>query len=211
MPSIIKLCDRVILLKDGKIDQDGNTNDVVAHYLSSFESESGEIIWEDNEKSPGTDNIRLLAVRILQDGYDGPTQMVDICKEIQIEITYVNLQQDNLLYSAFRLKDSMGASVFSSSNHIANNLLEDKWFINPQPMGRYKSVCRIPANLLFEDQYSITILMGIQPKKTQLMEEDIISFRTHDSRSENKKALGGYGRWGVVGPPMAWKTERLDP
>jgi len=210
MSSIVKLCDRVILLKDGQVEQDGKSIDVVADYLSIFESGNGEVIWKDIEKAPGNDKIRLLEVRILQDGYDGPAQMVDRCKEIQIEITYINLQPENLLYSAFRLKDNMGGRVVASSNHKAMNLVEDKWFINPQPMGRYKSVCRIPANLLMEGQYSITILMGIQPKKTQIMEEDIISFSVHDSGEENKIALGGYGIWGAVGPPMAWKTERLD-
>jgi len=209
LPSIIKLCDRAILIKDGKIEQDGKSIDVVADYLSNFESGNGEVIWENIEKAPGNDNVRLLAVRILQDGYDGPIQLVDRCKEIQIEITYINLQEELPLYSGIRIKDSLGTNILHTSNHKANNILEDKWFINPQTKGRYKSVCRIPANLLIEGQYIVSVLLGIQPKNTQIKEENIISFRTFDSGVENRRALGGW--WGVVGPPMAWGTVRLDP
>jgi lipopolysaccharide transport system ATP-binding protein len=209
MPSVIKLCDRAILIKNGKIEQEGKAIDVVADYLSDFESGNGEVIWEDFEEAPGNDNVRLLSVRILQEGFDGPIQVVDRCKEIQIEITYINLQEEMPLYSGIRIRDSLGTNILHTSNHSANNILEDKWFINPQAKGRYKSVCRIPANLLIEGQYRITPFIGIQPKNAQAGAEDVISFRTYDSRDENRRTLGGW--WGVVGPQMEWVTDRLDP
>jgi len=207
MPSIINLCDRVILMKGGKIEQDGKAIDVVAHYLSDFESENGEVIWEDFEKAPGNDNVRLRSVKILQEGHDGPTKMVDKCKEIIIEVTYINLQESLPLYSAFQLKDSMGTKIMTSSNHKINNLNEDKWFVNPQPKGTYKSVCCIPANLLVEGQYIISAFVGIQPKDAQVIAEDIVSFRIFDSSGNNTNRKS----WGVLGLPLAWETERLDP
>ena len=208
MPSIINLCGRAILLNDGAIEQDGKSSDVVAHYLSSTGSMHGEVVWKDANLAPGNDRVRLLSVRILQDSDSNPMNIVDRCKEIKIEISYLNLKGDLPLYSAIWLKDNMGTKVLSSSNHRINNTLEDKWFDRRQPKGIFKSTCCIPANLLIEGEYFVSPIVGIQPKDTQVLKEDVISFRTRDTGEENKRALGGW--WGVVGPPMAWHTEKIE-
>ena len=209
MQSIINLCTRVIMLKGGEIIKDGKPEDVVSNYLSDDESATGELLWLDPKEAPGNDKVRLYSVRILQDSNDKPMRIVDRCKDIKIEITYIVLEEDLPLYSAFFLKNKMGIKVLSSSNHRMNNIQEDKWFDKLQPIGKYKSICCIPANLLIEGEYYISPIIGLQPKYTQVLLEDIISFRTRDTGEENRNAFGGW--WGVVGPPMAWETERLDP
>ncbi|MDP2725935.1 MAG: ABC transporter ATP-binding protein, partial [Dehalococcoidia bacterium] len=85
MASIVNLCPRAILLDAGKVVMDGYSRDVVQHYIATAPGASGEVVWDDPTQAPGNDIVRLHAVRIFQDGIDGPTADVDIAKEVIIQ------------------------------------------------------------------------------------------------------------------------------
>jgi len=208
MQSIIKLCKRVIMLKNGKIEKIGNPDEIVSHYLSDSKSVKGEVVWKKKNQAPGNDKVRMLSVRITQENNANPIYIVDRCKDIMIEIEYLNLNENSSLYTAIQLKDNKGTKVLTASNHKWNNKNNDKWFDTLQPKGRYKSICSIPANLLIEGEFFVTPIIGIQPKYTQVLLEDIISFQTQDTGDENRNALGGW--WGVVSPFMDWRTEQME-
>jgi len=209
MSSIINLCQRAILLDAGKVVKDGQVAEVVQHYLATARSAGGEVVWPDPAQAPGNDIVRLHAVRILQDGIDGPTADVDISKEVIIQIAYWNLQEGTLLYAAIILKDQMGTLVFSSSNHKSISLTEDPWYGRPQPTGLFQSICRIPGNLLNEGLYSVTAIVGKGISDTQVLEDYAVSFHVHDTGEMRKS--GFYGGWGgTVRPKLTWYTEQID-
>ena len=87
MSSIINLCNRAILLNEGKIVADGKADKVVRQYLSTGDATDGEVVWANPDDAPGNESVRLYSVKILQDGVDGPAEVVNISKEIKIEIT----------------------------------------------------------------------------------------------------------------------------
>lgn len=166
------------------------------------------MVWPDPAQSPGNDLVRLHAVRILQDGIDGLTADVDISKEVLIQITYLNLQEDMLLYSAIWLRDKMGVDVLSSGNATSVCLTKDLWYGHPHPRGLFQSVCRIPGNFLNEGRYSVTAIVGKVPNQTQILEEDVLSFDVQDTGEMRKEFSGGW--LGVVRPRLAWDTECID-
>jgi lipopolysaccharide transport system ATP-binding protein len=207
MPSIMNICQRTILLSSGKIVADGNSSDVVQQYLSSDRSTSGEVVWQNLDKAPGNDIVRLLAVRILQDGIDGPTSDVDISKEICIQIEYQNLKEGEFLYSAIWLRGRMGIDVLASSNIGSMNLTKDPWYGKPHPLGVFQSECRIPANFFNDIRYSVTAIVGKYPTNTQILEEDVVTFNVHDTGEMRKEY---YNEWfGIVRPKLAWETEYI--
>ena len=65
MPAITRLCGRAILLEDGTVVADGVSHDVVARYLNSGLGTSATREWLDPRKAPGTDVVRLCAVRVI--------------------------------------------------------------------------------------------------------------------------------------------------
>ena len=207
MPSVVNLCQRGILLKDGKVVINDRAAEVVKHYMATVQSVGGEVVWNDLNEAPGNEIVRLQAVRILQEGIEGPTADVDIAKPVIIEITYENFKEGNLLYSAFWLKDNLGNIVLVSSNHKFVSLTEDKWYARPHPIGRYKSVCSIPANFLNDTKYSVTAIVGKGGHDTQIMEDCVVSFTVHDSGEMRKEHPNGY--LGVVRPKLAWDTEYI--
>ncbi len=208
LPSIINLCQHALLLNDGKIVAAGRPSEVVQNYLSMTRSGGGEVVWPDLEQAPGNDIVRLLAVRILQEGVDGPTADVDISKEVMVQITYQNLQEGARLYSGIWLKDQMGTFVLSSGNAPSMSLAVDPWYGHPHPRGLFQSICRIPGNFLNEGPYSITAIVGKVPSKTQILQDCVLSFQVHDTGEMREDY---YGQWvGTVRPRLHWHTEQID-
>ncbi len=209
MPSIANLCQRAILLDDGKVVKDGQVAEVVQYYLATARSVGGEVVWPDPAQAPGNDIVRLHAVRILQDGIEGPRTEVDISKETLIQISYWNLQDGALLYPAVTLKDQMGTSVFATSNFKSISLTEDPWCGRPYPCGLFQSVCCIPGNFLNEGLYSVTAIVGKAIFDTQIMKDRVVSFHVYDTGEMRKEFHGGWD--GVVRPKLAWHTECIEP
>ena len=207
MPSVVNLCQRVILLNAGEIKDSGRATDVVQQYIEMTGSISGEVVWPDTAKAPGNDKLKLHAVRIFQEGIDGPTGDVDISKDVIIQISYWNLREGVLLYSAIWLRDKMGTPVLSSSNARSISLTEDPWYGQPHPIGLFHSICRIPGNFLNEGLYTVTAIIGKGISDTLILEDYVLSFNVHDTGEMRKEYYGG---WIVtVRPKLAWQTEYI--
>ncbi|GAH08377.1 unnamed protein product, partial [marine sediment metagenome] len=102
------------LLDAGKVIIDDQVAEVVQHYIATARSVGGEVVWPDPAQVPGNDIVRLHAVRIFQDGIDGPTADVDISKEVLIQIKYWCLQEGAPLYSSIWLRTGMGTDMLAS-------------------------------------------------------------------------------------------------
>ncbi len=208
LPSVVNLCQRAILLENGNVTMDGSPADVVQKYIVAARSGGGEVVWPRPAEAPGDHVARLHAVRILQEGIEGPTADVDIAKEIIIQIVFWNLVEGAPLYPAIWLRDQMGTPVLSSSNQRSVSLTEDCWQGMPHPAGLYESVCRIPANFLNEGNYNITAIIGEGVAVDHVLREYALTFQVHDSGAMRKEFVA---RWiGVVRPRLAWRTSRLD-
>lgn len=205
MPSIINLCQRALLLKAGRLEKEGSPKDVIQYYLDTVRSASGQIVWPELDKAPGNDIVRLQAVRILQEGIDGPTADVDISKEILIEMSYWNLREGTFLYPCIRLRDGVGTFILTSSNHKSISLTEDSWSGRAYPNGLFKSICRIPGNFLNEGLYSIGVVVGKDVLNTQILLEYLLSFNVHDTGEMRKEYLGSWAG-PVIRPRLAWET-----
>jgi lipopolysaccharide transport system ATP-binding protein len=209
MASIMNLCQRALLLKGGQIIEEGNPGEVVRSYLSTSRSGNGEVVWLNLDEAPGNEMVRLLSVRILQEGVEGPTADVDISREVLIEITYQNLEEGSPLYAGIWLRDQLATYVLSSANLTSMSLNADRWYGRPHPRGVFQSICRIPGNFLNEGPYSVTAIIGKVPNKTQVLEDQVIMFRVHDTGEMRKEYLGGWV--GVVRPRLHWQTEQIEP
>lgn len=207
MASILNICQRAILLNKGKLVVNGRAADVIHEYLAITRSTGGQVTWPDSEQAPGNNIVRLLAVRVLQDGIEGSTADVDISKEILIQIEYLSLQEGVSLYPAILLKDNTGVDVFSSHNATSVSLTKDPWYGTPHPRGLFRSTCRIPGDFFNSGIYSITAILGQVPGLTIVWKENILSFQVHETGEVYQP---GGGRWsGVVRPRLAWHTEHI--
>jgi lipopolysaccharide transport system ATP-binding protein len=204
MPSIVNLCHRAILIRNGKVAIDGDVGRVVQAYLMTEESQGGEVVWRDPQTAPGTDLVRMHAVRIYQE--EGkPSQDVDISEDIFIEISYWVLRPGEVTYPALWIKDHMGTWLLASQHHRGVSLTEDPWAHRPRPAGLYRSWCVIPGNTLNDSTYKVTAIVGKDVATTQVLLEDVVSFVVHDTGAMGEEYLGNW-KGPLIRPRLAWDT-----
>ncbi len=90
MGAIQALCSRSILLADGRIVEDGPSNQVVQSYLNRSYGDiekTGEVSWSGEDNAPGGGEVRLQSIRLLSS--IGQVQdHFNVKDPIQIEFTY---------------------------------------------------------------------------------------------------------------------------
>jgi lipopolysaccharide transport system ATP-binding protein len=83
-----------------------------------------------------------------------------------------------------------------------------EWRRQPRPVGRYRSTCTIPGNLLSEGTFIIGASIGTyRPFIVRALVKDVIAFEVRDT-ADGDSARGDYaGRLpGVVRPLLPWTT-----
>src|SRR5262249_35861186 len=67
MPAISGLCQRAILMGQGRVVQDGDVHEVISSYLNSGMGTTAVREWTDTRLAPGGEIARLRAVRVLDE------------------------------------------------------------------------------------------------------------------------------------------------
>ena len=208
LPTITNLCTRALLLRSGRLAANGPVDEVVEQYLATGLSLGGEIVWNDPATAPGYDIVRLHAVRVRHTDSLSSTADIGISQEIEIEISYWNLLDQECLSAGFTLRDHVATSVFTTSSMRPVSLTPDAWGGMPHPVGLFRSVCRIPAHTLNEGRYAITPFVGHGLTEPFARAEDVLSFNIHDTgemRGED------FGHWpGGVRPWLPWSPEQMS-
>jgi len=204
MTSIMRLCNRAILLEDGEVRCDGPVNDVVKSYMVSDIGLTSFRKWG-IETAPGNDVVRLISVKACTDGGE-IKEAFDIRKPVLIEFEYFVSKDDSCLSPAFWLMDEMDTIVF-----ISGGTNDPEWIDRPRSAGLYKSRCLIPGNFLAEGTFTIHAVINTIRKElspvVHIMERDTIVFQVYD-RLEGGSVRGDYrgAYFGVVRPMLEWET-----
>ena len=87
------------------------------------------------------------------------------------------------------------------------NDLDPNWRGRPRPEGEYKSIVRIPGNLLAEGSLFVTAGLTSEGPTVQFYESDIVAFHVIDSL-DGDSARGDYAghMYGVMRPMLQWST-----
>jgi len=200
--AINRLCGSAIWLNDGKLQFEGESEHAVASYLSSGAHFSGQRRWSIEEDAPGTDKIRLRAVRILNADHE-PISNVDVRRPVYVEIEYDLLMPLPNFRTAFRLLASDGTVILTSAE--SSNSCWDESSRDP---GTYNSRCEIPGNFLNTGQYSITVSCDIPFVQELFFVENCLNFHVEQTGSHSGRFAE---RWpGLICPKLEWQIERLD-
>src|SRR5690606_6266123 len=143
MNAVTRLCERVIWLKDGRIEADGDANSVVAEYLSEQSRTGAERRWENAAEAPGNDIARLRSVRVRNAAGETSFTM-DIRSPIVVEMEYDVLSEGKMLVPNLHFFNDQGVCIFVSHDW------DGGWRKRPRPKGTYVSRMTIPGNFLAE-------------------------------------------------------------
>jgi lipopolysaccharide transport system ATP-binding protein len=207
MQVLARLCDRAILLREGRVVQDGSSEQVVAHYLQAEGGLGSQRTWPDLASAPGGKRVRLREVRVVDE--DGRlADSVDIRRPVGIEISFTVLRDELPVFPKIKLIDREGNTAF---NTIDTGPL---WSGRPA-LGDYVATAWIPGNLLNEGLYTVepTIsslgTIGSNKLVHQARVPDAVAFHVFDpgKGDTSKGPYGGQFR-GAVRPLLEWTSER---
>jgi lipopolysaccharide transport system ATP-binding protein len=200
MESVARLCPQALLLDQGKIENLGNTADVVAMYLHSGSGLLSEKTWTNLKTAPGNDVVRLNLVRARNEEGEGQ-QIFDSCQPIGIEIGYTALKPVSNLVAELVLYDTKGNLLFTSANQY------DDRFLACHELGSHLSTCWIPGNLMTEGTFFIRVsIVELQvPLKTHVFEENILVFQVVDKMDGNSaRGRIAHKYPGLFRPRLTW-------
>ena len=204
MPAVTRMCQRVIMLNQGRLLDDGPSHKVVASYMSEGLGTVAERKWDDLSKAPSGEVAVLCAVRVLNEK-GIVSDALNINEPIAIEIEYEVTEAGRVLQPHIMVVNDEGVELFVAVD------VDPEWRKKPRPTGRYISTAWISANILTEGMCIVTVAMwALEPSRiNQFVEREAVAFQVLDSMDG---ALTARGDWagdfvGVIRPLLKWETK----
>jgi lipopolysaccharide transport system ATP-binding protein len=207
MAAIRSLCDRAILIEEGKIRLDGKAHHAITTYLLSGTADSsydqGQVLWtEPNVEPPGCEEFCLRGIQLK--GPSGRVQSVfEADKEIQVEIYYEVRRplRDARFY--LHVLTQEGENAFSATDGKFREEIESP--------GLYRSTCIIPGGLMNRRLYTIEMSCYIPSMNLFLLPRRPYLRFTVSGVGNQASYNTSDGVWpGVVCPQLEWKIEKIS-
>jgi lipopolysaccharide transport system ATP-binding protein len=200
MAAIARFCNSCIWLDQGTVREIGNPEEVVAKYLSTGIDETGEVRYPDNGTAPGSEYVRLLAVRI-RSGNGEITSSPDSREPMHLEIEYRLLRNAPALRVGMTLIGCEGSVLLSTKDRDS---IPEKF---PRTAGRYVSRCEIPGHFLNYGQYFITVGADFPMIQNHFLVDRVLSLRV-----ERVGGTSGHipdGRAGLLRVTLPWDVQNV--
>ena len=201
MQAMTRLCSRVIWLRNGQVERDGATLDVVGEYLHAQSQIGADRSWEISE-APGNEVARLRRVRV-HDENNLSVTAVDVRRPVYVEMTYDVMSPGSVIIPNAHFYTAEGACMFVSHDWAGG------WRDRPREAATYVSTVEVPGDLLAEGSVFVTVAASTYaPFSVHFVERDAVTFTVVDSGDGNS-ARGDYtgNIPGVVRPLLDWTTE----
>ena len=201
MMAVTRLCERTILLDEGKVVADGRSSDIVSNYLRSGVGSTAVREWMSVSSAPGDDIVRLRAVRVRTE-LGKVSEAIDIRTPVRIEMEFDVLKSGHALVPNFHFFNEEGVCIFIARDH------DPDWQQRVRPMGRFTTSAWIPGNFLSEGTVVVSVAVStMDPVTVHYFERDAVAFQVIDSL-DGDSARGDFAGPvpGVVRPLLKWST-----
>jgi lipopolysaccharide transport system ATP-binding protein len=188
MTAVAQLCERAILLDEGRIVKAGEPRDVIGHYLSAGVASTGE--WQAGEES--TADARIERVRVKVDGT--PTPSVPFDQPFTVELLYRIHRPMRRFLIWLNLEADDGTLLWQSWD-----IDSTRWGPRVREPGLYRSSCRVPASLLRPGHYVLTFGSYVKTQGNEEYHDRVLAF--------DVSGVGWHGdhrRPGVLAPVLEW-------
>lgn len=202
MAYLTSLCNKGILLEQGKLVKEGTMPEVINEYRTGLSRFSSIRIWPEAEQ-PGNDVVRLVSVCVV-DRMGMQKESVGVNEPAGIRMEYDVLQEGHVLWLGHNIHNEAGINIFDT--HSVGTELYRK----PHQKGRYAATVWIPENFL--NPGSFVVSSAIFNHLTQVIyfhERDILLFQVHevfDATTARGMSPGDFP--GVVRPLLNWDIHK---
>ena len=201
LQAVAQLCDRAILLDEGRVVLDGPSADVVAAYLQDVTGTSSSRSWTDAE-APGDDLVRLRSVRVTRANGD-TVESADVREPVGIELAFSVLREGPPVLPKIKVV---------AGGHIAFNAMDvDPRWRDVSAPGDYVATAWLPANFLNEGLVTIdAAVCSIDSPKLHhhVSVHEAVSFHVFDPLEGDSSRGTFTGQWrGVLRPLLDWTVD----
>jgi lipopolysaccharide transport system ATP-binding protein len=205
MPTIARLCPRLLLLDGGRLFADGPTDAVIGKYLHGDIGSAAHQEWHDPKTAPGDDWARLRSARVV-DSEGVTSEIVDVSEPVGIEMSFDLLRRE-AVFPWIDVLNEDRTLVFSATDP------NPAWAEARDP-GRYVATAWIPQHLLNEGMLHLTIsvkspLLGRKPWRHAEV-ESALTFQVVDREGPSLRGAFEGRMRGPVRPLLRWTSERVD-
>ncbi len=201
MPSVLRLCQRCVILQNGRLTASGPAGEMVQQYIKSAGEPSAQVVWP-LETAPGNLTAKITAIRVLNPQGRAENENF-ISRSVTLEMEFWCSGQDAAVITpSFHVNSAGGTRVFSTAPY-EDPVLGKKSYAR----GFHKIHCIVPACFFNYGHYTVSGLIMRNINEVMVIREDAVSFRMND----DGVGRGGYtGEWGgVVRPLFAWEWRFL--
>jgi lipopolysaccharide transport system ATP-binding protein len=201
MAAVQSLCHRVLWLRTGSVADDGPALKIVRQYLALSLDSTLERVWADGTTAPQNEYICLRAVRV-QPARELTLRPLTVHDPLDLVFEY------DVLREGIRL--NLSVQVYSRDEVCAFNVssyMEATWDGKLFPSGRFRSVCRVPGDLLNDGRHRVSLMFIRDTSVCLFQVQNALEFEIGDSPADRGN---WYGDWpGAVRPRLQWTTERI--
>jgi len=194
MPSLLNLCSRGVLLKDGQVETIGGIDEVVGQYLGSQRLLGVGRRQDDPEKD--------WCIRSVEVGRNGQT-LFRSSSTMEIRIGCSVHRPVRGAQLAFEFRNQHDECIFSTSNQDVTGAKDEML-----PMGNYEWCCRIPLEIYRAGRYSLAVTSSVPGIRMLDIFVPNVSFDIQDDASPIHKL--GQNRRGVILPIVAWEVRSVS-
>jgi len=205
MDAIQKLTKRTVVLVDGEVFFDGETDRAIQEYLNHGLETKPSISWDDIEKAPGNDFGKLKSARILNDEGELCNRF-NVTENIHVEVTYWDLNTEYNNTAIIHVVNERGHRLFASNEFTAPDWLTH----HNKQKGIITATCIIPKQLMAEGQFNLLVALGnYNPEIIHTIQDNLLSFEVYDN-TKGEGVRGPYvGKWpGLMRPMLEWKINK---
>jgi len=202
LTAIRTLCQRAILLQQGILIADESANEAVSKYLGYVRTGILMREWPNERDAPQNTSAVLKRVTVCD---ENENQIFQIYTDIDfnIKIDFAVREENAFVGLTVIFYDKENNCILSSiSNH------EPNWYGKSMPKGNYKSICKIPANLLNNGWFNLTINLFGKNFHDDYMADEVLRLEILDGAAVRKDYYDEYG--GYIRPFFEWNTTKED-
>ncbi len=189
LAAVRKLCNKSVLLKDGKVINIGSTESIITEYQQLSKSTTSYNA-ESIDTAMGNENIRVLDFSV------SPTAggLVSISSGVRIQFKFYNAKALINLDATFELKNGSEDVVF----HVGKLITTQR----DSQTGIYEIEFDIPANLLNTGNYYFNLILGEDQSVVLFSKENIVSFEVQNESVGTRNSVYP----GVIRPSFDYKV-----
>jgi lipopolysaccharide transport system ATP-binding protein len=192
MTAIKNLCDTVLYMRNGKVVEVGATYNVINNYLSHYVNSSLRQAFADPTEAAGNDWVKVKRIEICPQ-LENEFSPITVNTPVNVEFEFWNYVENKEINLSLHLYTIAQECVFN----VGTPALK-------LSKGIHKGVCKIPANLLNDGIYSVSMMVVADKSHPIYNYENAVSFEVQ----ENRDASGWHGKWpGFVRPNLIFTLE----